>query len=67
MSLREPYDVTGDVPNVSLTVPQQRRQADKLQTGKWGLGRDKIGEAMVTKTKGPSNHTGAKRLDTGTP
>ena len=64
-SLRVPYDVTGDVPNASLTAPQQRRQVGKPQAGEWSV--TKMGGATVTKTRGLSNCTGAKRLGTGTP
>ena len=57
-SLQAPYDVTGDVPNASLTVPsnvgkQLNRSQERLKR--------KDGGATVVKTRGLGNRTGAKR------
>ena len=57
-SLRALYDVTGDVPNASLTVPgnvgkRLNRSRERLKK--------KDGGATVVKTRGLGNRTGAKR------
>ena len=63
-SIRLPYDVTGDVPYASLTVPGN--------VGKWlNCSRERLkkrnGGATVANARGLSNRTGAERLNTAVP
>ena len=64
MSLQSPYDVTGNIPNTSLTVPgnvgkRLNRSREQQET--------KNGGDTVTKARGLGNRTGAERLQTGVP
>ena len=60
-SLRRPYDITGKVPNTSLTVPGDigkriNRSRERLKK--------RNGGATVTKARGLSNRMGAERSHT---
>ena len=57
-SLRAPYDITGDVPNASLTVPGN--VGKRLNRSQEQLKKKDDG-ATVVKTRGLGNRTGAKR------
>ena len=63
-SLWSLYDITGDVPNASLAVPGN---IGKRLNCKPVAAKNEEGGATVTKAWGPSNRTGAERLDTVVP
>ena len=63
-SLQSPNDITGDVPNTSISIPgnvgkQLNCSRERMKT--------KDGGAMVAKALGRSDRMGAKRLHTGVP
>ena len=63
-SLRRLYDVTGNVPNTSLTVPGN--VVKRLDRGRERLKKIK-GGAPFANARGLSNRTGAERLNTAIP
>ena len=63
-SLRWPYDITGEVPNTSLTVPGD--VGKRINRSREWL-KKRNGGATVTKARGLSNRMGAERSHTAVP
>ena len=61
MSLRQPCDVTGEVPNTSLIVPSD---VGKRINRSWERLKKRKGGAMITKARCLSNRTDVERSHT---